>query len=101
MARGDQFRLKIISFPRSVLLDGVEVEMTDLEFRLLWELVMAEGRVVRRQELFESVWGYNEEFNSNSLEVFVSRLRAKLEVDGLKVIHTVRGVGYKYEVVDG
>jgi DNA-binding response OmpR family regulator len=70
--------------------------LTSLEFKLLYLLATNSGRVLERETLFEQVWGYDDEFNSNSLEVFVYRLRSKLEkAAGLKMIETVRGVGYR------
>ena len=63
---------------------------------LLYLLATNAGRVLERETLFEQVWGYDDEFNSNSLEVFVYRLRSKLEkAAGLRLIETVRGVGYR------
>lgn len=72
------------------------VHLTSLEFKLLYLLATNAGRVLERETLFERVWGYDDEFNSNSLEVFVYRLRSKLEkASGIKLIETVRGVGYR------
>jgi len=72
-----------------------ELELTRTEFRLL-ELFMRNPRVVlSRSRIFEEVWGYDFGASSNSLEVYVSYLRRKLEADGEpRLIHTVRGVGY-------
>ena len=53
------------------------------------------ARVVTREALFERVWGYELDLSSNSLAVFISNLRRKLEEGGEpRLIHTVRGVGY-------
>ena len=72
-----------------------EVQLTRTEFRLL-ELFMRNPRVVlTRSRIFEEVWGYDFGASSNALEVYVSYLRRKLEAEGeLRLIHTVRGVGY-------
>ncbi len=81
---------------RTVTVSDYAVHLTSLEFKLLYLLAMNSGRVLERETLFEQVWGYDDEFNSNSLEVFVYRLRSKLEkAAGLKMIETVRGVGYR------
>ncbi len=51
--------------------------------------------VLSRDQLYQRVWGYDQENASNSLEVFISQLRRKLEADGGdRLIHTVRGIGY-------
>ena len=82
---------------RTAGVDGQRVVLTALEFRLLHYFVANAGRVLEREQLFESVWGYDDEFNSNSLDVFVYRLRTKLErASGKKAIHTVRGFGYRF-----
>lgn len=81
---------------RTVTVSDQAVHLTSLEFKLLYLLATNSGRVLERETLFEQVWGYDDEFNSNSLEVFVYRLRSKLEkAGGLKMIETVRGVGYR------
>jgi DNA-binding response OmpR family regulator len=74
-----------------------EAVLTELEFRLLAYFVQNAGRALSREQLFESVWGYDDAFNSNSLEVIVHRLRSKLEASGAqKPISTVRGYGYRF-----
>ena len=79
---------------RTATVDDQRVVLTALEFRLLHYFVANAGRVLEREQLFESVWGYDDEFNSNSLDVFVYRLRTKIErASGKKAIHTVRGFG--------
>ena len=53
------------------------------------------GRVVSRQFLIESVWGYDREIETNTLDAFMHLLREKVDAPGeTKLIHTVRGVGY-------
>lgn len=90
--------LKLDSSSRRATLHDNPVTLTALEFRLLHYFVSNSGRVLEREALFETVWGYEEEFNSNSLDVFVYRLRTKLEkASGTKLIHTVRGYGYRFE----
>ncbi|MGH1492249.1 MAG: response regulator transcription factor [Acidimicrobiales bacterium] len=73
----------------------VEVELTKLEYELLVLLASHIDQVMTRSVIQERVWGYDEEYGSNTLEVLVSSLRRKLEADGRsRVVHTVRGVGY-------
>jgi len=71
------------------------IELTKIEFDLLEFLLMNRERVMERAEIELAVWGDGEDNTSNSLEVFVSGLRKKLEVGGRsRLIHTKRGVGY-------
>jgi len=86
---------------RRVQIGGQDVPLTTLEFNLLHYFAVNSGRVLKRDLLFETVWGYDEEFNSNSLDVFVYRLRTKLERTGApRLIHTVRGFGYRMSLDD-
>lgn len=72
-----------------------EIEVTRIEFELLSYLLEHADRVLDRNDIQLHVWGYDEDLGSNSLEVFVSALRKKLEADGgSRLIHTKRGVGY-------
>jgi two-component system response regulator MprA len=80
---------------RRVRRAGRQLDLTRIEFSLL-ELFMSHPRkVMTRATIFQQVWGYDLDFASNSLEVYVGYLRRKTEVDGgSRLIHTVRGVGY-------
>lgn len=74
---------------------GRNIELTRIEFELLSYLVTHQDRVLTRDDLMLEIWGYEEDVSSNTLEVFVSGLRKKLEADGAsRLIHTKRGVGY-------
>jgi len=87
--------LQIDMAARRVTRAGNEVELTRIEFELLAYLVENADRVLERNDIQIHVWGYEEDMGSNSLEVFVSALRKKLEADGgQRLIHTKRGVGY-------
>jgi two-component system, OmpR family, response regulator VicR len=93
--------LKINLKSRLVEIRDQKVTLTSLEFRLIHYFVVNAGRVLEREKLFETVWGYEEAFNSNSLDVFVYRLRSKLEkASGVKLIHTIRGFGYRFGIDD-
>jgi two-component system response regulator MprA len=71
------------------------VELTQREFELLEYLMRNERIVVPRQRLLEEVWGYDPFATTNTIEVFVSNLRRKLEADGeSRLLHTIRGAGY-------
>jgi len=71
------------------------IELTQREFELLEYLMRNERIVVPRQRLLEDVWGYDPFATTNTIEVFVSNLRRKLESDGEpRLLHTIRGAGY-------
>ena len=74
-----------------VSVDGMPVKLTSLEFRLLSYLLHHKGKVVSRTELVEHLYDQDFDRDSNTVEVFVGRLRKKLGVD---VLHTIRGMGY-------
>ena len=72
-----------------------EIELTQREFELLEYLMRNERIVVPRQRLLEDVWGYDPFATTNTIEVFVSNLRRKLEsADETRLLHTIRGAGY-------
>jgi DNA-binding response OmpR family regulator len=74
---------------------GRVVELTQREFELLEYLMRNERIVVPRQRLLEEVWGYDPFATTNTIEVFVSNLRRKLEAGGeSRLLHTIRGAGY-------
>ena len=71
------------------------VELTQREFELLEYLMRNERIVISRQRLLDEVWGYDPFSTTNTIEVFVSNLRRKLEADGEpRLLHTIRGAGY-------
>jgi DNA-binding response OmpR family regulator len=71
------------------------IELTQREFELLEYLMRNERIVVARQRLLEEVWGYDPFATTNTIEVFVSNLRRKLESAGEpRLLHTIRGAGY-------
>jgi two-component system, OmpR family, response regulator MprA len=71
------------------------IELTQREFELLEYLMRNERIVVPRQRLLEEVWGYDPFATTNTIEVFVSNLRRKLEAGGEpRLLHTIRGAGY-------
>jgi two-component system OmpR family response regulator len=74
-----------------VTVDGNAIKLTALEFRLLAYLMHHKGKVVSRTELVEHLYDQDFDRDSNTIEVFVGRLRKKLGVDVLK---TIRGMGY-------
>jgi DNA-binding response OmpR family regulator len=76
-----------------------DIELTQREFELLEYLMRNERLVISRQKLLDEVWGYDPFSITNTIEVFVSTLRRKLESDGEpRILHTVRGAGYVLRV---
>jgi two-component system, OmpR family, response regulator MprA len=72
-----------------------DIELTAREFELLEHLMRNERIVVSRQALLDEVWGYHPFAETNTVDVFISNLRRKLESGGEpRVLHTVRGAGY-------
>ncbi len=84
--------LDIVS--RIVTRAGEPIELTRTEFALLELLLQHPNQVLTRDQIYESVWGYDSAMASNSLEVYVGYLRSKTEVNGDRLIQTVRGIGY-------
>jgi DNA-binding response OmpR family regulator len=74
-----------------VTLKGEQVNLSHREFSMLQLLLESSGRVLSRQHFEESLYGWDEEIESNAIEVHIHHLRKKL---GSKLIRTVRGVGY-------
>jgi DNA-binding response OmpR family regulator len=71
------------------------IDLTQREFELLEYLMRNERIVISRQRLLDEVWGYDPFSTTNTIEVFVSNLRRKLEADGEpRLLHTIRGAGY-------
>ena len=83
---------------REVLLDGHSIELTAREFDLLEHFARNPGRVFRRADLLDKVWGYGHEGYEHTVNSHINRLRAKIERDPSKPerIVTVWGVGYKF-----
>lgn len=78
-----------------VSVQGRPVELTKREFDLLHHLLEHKGKVLSRETLLDSVWGFDFVGETNSVDVYIRFLRSKIdEAFNLKLIHTVRGVGY-------
>lgn len=75
-----------------VTVNGAVVKLTSLEYRLLAYLMHHQGKVVSRTELVEHLYDQDFDRDSNTIEVFVGRIRKKL---GVNVIETMRGLGYR------
>ena len=87
--------------PREVqaYVDGESAELTPTEFRLLYQLALDRGRVVTRDELLQKLWGRRESRRDRTVDVFVRRLRDKIDSRATRhtFIQTRYGVGYKLE----
>jgi two-component system, OmpR family, response regulator len=75
---------------------GSPLELTATELRLLAYLVRHRGLVLSKHQLLTQVWGYDA-YDPNVVEVHISALRRKLEAHGPRVLHTVRGLGYRLD----
>jgi len=80
-------------------IDGQSLELTPTEFRLLYALALERGRVVTRDELLQKIWGRRQTRRDRTVDVFVRKLRDKLETQSPEhtFIQTRYGVGYKFE----
>ena len=89
--------------PREVqaYVDGESAELTPTEFRLLYQLALDRGRVSTRDELLQKLWGRRESHRDRTVDVFVRRLREKIDRRASRhtFIQTRYGVGYKLEAV--
>ena len=79
-----------------VEIEGEEITLTALEFRLLLDLASRAGRVQPRDALLERVWGYAPGVETRTVDTHIKRLREKLGV-GAQYLETVRGVGYRVQ----
>lgn len=73
---------------------GAALDLTATEFRLLHLLVDGRGRTLSKAQILTQVWGYDD-YDPNLVEVHLSALRRKMEQHGPRLIHTVRGLGYR------
>ncbi|HIG83931.1 MAG TPA: response regulator transcription factor [Verrucomicrobia bacterium] len=86
---------------REVVRLGVQIEMTPKEFSLLAFLMRAPGRVLTRTQILEQVWGYHFDPGTNLVDVYIRRLRSKIDIEGeVPLIETLRGVGYRMQDPD-
>jgi DNA-binding response OmpR family regulator len=100
--RGEPIQVEELRIdPREVqaYVDGESAELTPTEFRLLYQLALDRGRVVTRDELLQKLWGRRESRRDRTVDVFVRRLRDKIDSRAARhtFIQTRYGVGYKLE----
>lgn len=94
--------LKLDSSGRNVYLNDEPVKLTSYEYRTLEYLMLNAGKVISKSELTEHLYHQDYDRDSNVLEVFIRRLRQKLDPDqSLNPIGTVRGLGYRFDLPAG
>jgi two-component system OmpR family response regulator len=89
-------RIKLDTAGRRLFCDGEPLDVSAREFAVLELLLLRAGKVVTKQQILESLYGWEDVSASNTAEVFIYRLRRKLEACGVD-IRTVRGMGYLIE----
>jgi DNA-binding response OmpR family regulator len=91
-------RLEIRADRFQAYVDGRSIDLTRREFELIALLASADGRVLEREDIYQRVWGYAMARGDRSVDVFVRKLRQKLERSspGWRYIHTHFGVGYRF-----
>ena len=93
--------LKLNRLTREVYRDQSKIDLTAKEFVLLQLLIQNQGDVLTRAKIASMVWNINFETDTNVVDVAIRRLRAKIDDHfSPKLIHTVRGMGYKIEIKD-
>lgn len=93
--------LELDLLTRQVRRGGRTIEMLPREYRLLEFLMRHPGRIITRTMLFEEVWGYRYDPQTNVIDVHIGKLRRKLEEGGrAQIIHTIRGSGYVLRAAD-
>ncbi len=91
--------LKLDSSGRNVYLNDEPVKLTSYEYRTLEYLMLNAGKVISKSELTEHLYHQDYDRDSNVLEVFIRRLRQKLDPDqDIQPITTVRGMGYRFDL---
>ena len=93
------YKLTIDSTRREVILSNEPIPLTSLEFDLLYFLASHPALVWRRSELIQEVWDYEYVGDQRVVDVHIGQIRKKIEIDPTQstLIHTIRGVGYKFE----
>lgn len=91
--------LSVDTVSREVRRGGRSIELTQREYRLLEYLMRSSGRVCSRMAIVEAVWDYDFDPGSNLVDVYIKRLRDKIDHEGsVRLFNTVRGVGYSLRV---
>ncbi|GEQ23176.1 DNA-binding response regulator [Clostridium butyricum] len=96
-----QFPELVIDFSKyEIIVNGVKIVSTPKEVELMWLLANNPGIVFTRERLLDKIWGYDYLGDSRTVDTHIKRLRRKIEKGQLYTyLHTVWGVGYKFEVI--
>jgi DNA-binding response OmpR family regulator len=91
-------RLEIRPADHAALVDGRPLMLTVRELQLLTELALNAERVMTREQLYSRIWSRDYQKSDRSVDVYVGRLRAKLDraLPGRRFIHTHTGIGYRF-----
>ena len=89
-------RLRLDTAGRRLFCDDQPIDLSAREFAVVELLLMRAGKVVTKQQITENLYGWDEASSSNTIEVFIYRLRKKLQDSGID-IRTIRGMGYLVE----
>lgn len=91
--------IKLDTSSQQVFMKDVQVTVTAYEYRLLSYLMLQTGKVISKRELVDHIYEEDDDRDSNTIEVFIRRLRKKLDPDEtLKPIETQRGQGYRFSI---
>jgi DNA-binding response OmpR family regulator len=93
--------LSLDTLTREVRRGGVDIDLAPREYRLLEFLMRSSGRICGRMAIVEKVWDYDFDPGSNLVDVYIMRLREKIDAGfERKLLHTVRGVGYTLRIAE-
>ena len=92
-------RLTVDTVARRASIDGEPLDLTPREWAVLEYLLMRVGQVVSKEHMLQAMCSWDDSLTHNAIEVYISRLRSKLQHAGIK-IRTVRGFGYMVEDPD-
>ncbi|TCS81928.1 winged helix-turn-helix domain-containing protein [Pectinatus cerevisiiphilus] len=100
MLKYDSLQIDLDSY--TVTVDDKDISLTKKEIELLWLLASNYGKVFSRDNLLDSIWGYDYFGDTRTVDSHIKRLRAKLNAKSIygKMIKTVWGVGYKFETAE-
>ncbi len=87
--------IKLDLLSHTVELNGQPIDLTSREYALLEVFMQNQGRILPRTLISEKIWSSHYDVDTNLLDVYMSRLRSKLETQGKPLFKTVRGVGYQ------
>lgn len=89
--------LRVDTDQYQVFFKDKELELSPREYKLLAYLIVNKNKTVSRMQILNAVWGITFDNHSNVVDVYISYLRNKIELEGAKYIYTVKGVGYMFK----